>query len=377
MQPFIALALSFVLGSAALQAQVVFHAKCTGEQQGTPSTATATGIVVLDPATQTFSYTITVTGLSGPVLAAHVHKGPVDGMGGPWLDLTGGPTVWSGSSAVLTPTEVTELQTSNMYFVFHTALYVTGEIRGQITPSLSAFDAVLAGGKVVPPTASPGSASATFTLNPDQSLTYSITASGLQGTALSARIFKGLPGVSGTTEFILTGGPTTWSGTTVPLDGKQVAYLSSGLYYAQISTTFAPAGEVRGQIVPSFTPYGSGCPGPGGVPVLSGSGLPVPGGLPLLSITGCTPSSSGLLLVAFTAPSPLAGGSGCKLLVGPALPIIVTLPLGPAGELLLPAALPPDTPAPLWLQLQFFDLDTNAPNGHWYATNAMGMQVND
>src|SRR5262245_9804238 len=231
-----ALVLSSVCLSAP-RAQTVFTARLTGEAQQTASAGTGTGLVVYDPATQTFSYTVTIQGLSGPVLAAHVHKGPVDGMGGPWLDLTGGPLVWSGSSAVLTPTEITELQTSNMYFVFHTAMYVTGEIRGQITPSLNAWDAVLNGGKVVPPNGSAGTASATFTLNPDQTLSYSLTASGLQGTALSARIYKGLPGVSGTTEFILSGGPPTWAGTLGPLDAKQVAYISSGIYYAQIATT--------------------------------------------------------------------------------------------------------------------------------------------
>jgi hypothetical protein len=367
-----------MVAPATLEAQTVFHAKLTGSQQFTPSTATGTGLVFFDPASQTFSYEVSVSGLSGPTLAAHVHKGPADGSGGPWLDLTGGPDVWTGTSAVLTATEVSELQNSGMYFVFHTALYITGEIRGQITPSLTAFDAILVGSKVVPPSASGATGTASFTLNPDMSLTYSVSASTLEGSPLSARISKGLPGATGPPLFILTaGGPGVWSGTTPPLTGLQFAYLSSGLLYVQIHSSLYTSGEVRGQLVPSFTPYGPGSPGPSGVPVLAGSGVPVPGGMPTLSITGGTPSKSGLLVVGFTATQLLVGGGTCTLLVGPALPIIITLPLGPTGNLVLPTPLPASTPAPLWLQFQFFVLDPAAPNGHYYSTNGLGMHVND
>ncbi len=321
--------------------QTVFHALLTGDQTGTPSTATATGVVYLDQGTQTLSYTVEVGGLSGPVTAAHIHKGPADGFGDPWLDLTGGPDLWAGTSPVLTATEVQELQTSNMHFVFHTALYVTGEIRGQITPSLTQFDALLDGAQVVPASGSVATASAAFTLNPDFSLTYSLTVSGLEGTGPVVRVYKGLPGQTGPLVLTLSGGPTTWAGATAPLTGKPFAYLSSGLLHVQVHSLLYPDGEVRGQIVPSFTPYGSGCPGPSGL-----MELPV-------------------------------GGGSCTLYVGPTVPIVVPLGLGPSGSLVLPALLPPTTPAPLWVQLQFFELNPAAPNGKFFATNGLGMHVND
>jgi CHRD domain len=363
--------------AAPSSAQTVFRAQLTGEQAGTPSPATATGVVWFDPAAKTFSYTVTVSGLSGPVLAAHVHKGPADGAGGPWLDLTGGPDVWEGSSPVLTAEEVQQLQGSGMYFVFHTGLYVTGEIRGQITPSWTQFDALLDGSKVVPPSGSAATGSATFTLNPDNSLSYSLGSSGLSGAVNSARVYKGLPGQSGTLLFSLPGGPTTWNGTTAPLTGMQFAWLSSGLLYVQVQNMPFPGGEMRGQIVPAFTPYGSGSPGPAGVPVLSASGLPTPGGAPTLSITGGTSGGSGLLLLGFVADEvPMAGGT-CTLLIAPPVPILVPLGLGSAGSLSFPAVLPPDTPAPVWLQLQFFEINAAAPNGKYFATNGLGLHVND
>ena len=357
--------------------QTVFHARLTGDQTGTPSTATATGVVYFDQGTQTLNYTVEVGGLSGPVTAAHIHKGPADGFGDPWLDLTGGPDLWAGTSPVLTPTEVQELQTSNMYFVFHTALYVTGEIRGQITPSLTQFDALLDGAQVVPASGSVATASATFTLNPDFSLSYSLTVSGLEGTGPVVRVYKGLPGQTGPLVLTLPGGPTTWAGTTAPLTGKPFAYLSSGLLHVQVHSLLYPDGEVRGQIVPSFTPYGSGCPGPSGLMELAGSGIPVPGGVPTISITGGTAGGSGLMLMDFAAMELPVGGGSCTLYVGPTVPIVVPLGLLASGSLVLPALLPPTTPAPLWVQLQFFELNPAAPNGKFFATNGLGMHVND
>lgn len=109
--------------------------------------------------------------------------------------------------------------------------------------------ALLAGSHEVPPNGSLAVGSASFTLNLDNSLSYVVaTANGLSGTA--AHIHSGLPGVNGPVLFPLAGGPTTWSGTTPPLNAGQLASLASGALYVNVHSAALPSGEIRDQLRP-------------------------------------------------------------------------------------------------------------------------------
>src|SRR5262245_57803304 len=96
----------------------------------------------------------------------------------------------------------------------------------------------------VPATGSQAVATADLTLNLDDTLTYSLQATGLVGTV--AHIHLGAMGVNGPIQFLLAGGPTAWSGTTPPLTQVQLDALEDRELYINIHTAGFPNGEIRG-----------------------------------------------------------------------------------------------------------------------------------
>lgn len=119
------------------------------------------------------------------------------------------------------------------------------------------FVASLDGAQEVPAVVTAATGTATFTLNPDDTLTYAVTTTGLSG--IMAHIHLGAPGVSGDILINLTGGPTDWSGTTAPLSVDQLAYLRAGSLYVNVHTAANPLGEIRGQIGFAAPTGGDGC----------------------------------------------------------------------------------------------------------------------
>lgn len=110
------------------------------------------------------------------------------------------------------------------------------------------------GAQALPPNGSMATATANVTLNADHSLSCSVLASGLAGTV--AHVHIGSQGVVGPILLSLAGGPTTWSGTTMPLTPlQQDALLTKGLYVDVHSTAF-PGGEIRDQIVAVTVAHG-------------------------------------------------------------------------------------------------------------------------
>ena len=89
--------------------------------------------VSYNPATYTLRWTVTYSGLSGPVSAGHFH--------GPAAASTNAPVVvpFTGSmaspitgSAVLTPAQASDFVAGKWYVNLHTAANPGGEIRGQV-----------------------------------------------------------------------------------------------------------------------------------------------------------------------------------------------------------------------------------------------------
>ena len=99
-----------------------------------PGTGTCT--VWLDKATNTVSWNIYYTGLTGAPTAVHLH-GPA-GKGaeaGVQVDLGGdGFEVPIQGSAILTAEQASQLLAGKWYVNMHTAAYPDGEIRGQVLP---------------------------------------------------------------------------------------------------------------------------------------------------------------------------------------------------------------------------------------------------
>lgn len=76
------------------------------------------------------TYEVEVTGFSATV--AHIHVAP-PGVNGPVVfPLTGGPTVFAGTTPPLTAAELADLNAGNYYVNVHSAAFPGGEVRGQI-----------------------------------------------------------------------------------------------------------------------------------------------------------------------------------------------------------------------------------------------------
>lgn len=98
----------------------------------TPSAATGTGTLVIDPTTRAASGSITLTGMTA--VAAHIHLA-APGTNGPVIV----PLASAGSGVfnvpagtVLTAAQLLAYKQGNLYYNAHSAVYPNGEIRGQI-----------------------------------------------------------------------------------------------------------------------------------------------------------------------------------------------------------------------------------------------------
>lgn len=116
--------------------QRCFEARLSGDQEVPPVDTEATGMgkfILTGRDRATLRYEGKARGLSGPAIAAHVHKGAV-GVAGPvvvpldHVDLRG--SIALGDF----PNFITDLEAGNLYINVHTRRYPAGEIRGQITP---------------------------------------------------------------------------------------------------------------------------------------------------------------------------------------------------------------------------------------------------
>ena len=88
-----------------------------------------------NPATTMLSWSVTHSGLSGPVTAAHIHgpAGPGERGGGHSLHQRRRRTITG--EARLTPEQLGQLTSGQWYVNLHTAANPGGEIRGQLRPN--------------------------------------------------------------------------------------------------------------------------------------------------------------------------------------------------------------------------------------------------
>ena len=125
-------------------APTTLRASLDGKDEVPPNPTTGGGsvIVTYDPATKKITWDGSYRGLTGPVVAAHLH-GPADpGKNAPpviWLTKKGDqipdfPSPFKGS-AELTDDQVRELMLGRYYVNIHTKANPAGEIRGQLVKS--------------------------------------------------------------------------------------------------------------------------------------------------------------------------------------------------------------------------------------------------
>ena len=120
-----------------------FETQLSGQNQvpAVDTQGTGTADFRYNPTTHKLTWSISYSGLSGPVTAAHIHSGASGANGKVLVPLTKKGSMDNASpikgSATLTEDQAKELMSGNTYVNVHTADHKGGEIRGQISPPAS------------------------------------------------------------------------------------------------------------------------------------------------------------------------------------------------------------------------------------------------
>lgn len=252
-------------------------ASLSGRQEAPPvvSFGTGTSTFFVPANRDRIDFTLNFGGLTG-VTMAHVHLGAV-GVDGPILfDLSAVPfvsplqgTLRAGQlrpqgGAATFQQAVDALLRGNTYVNVHTTAFPDGEIRGQIGPASAR--ASLQGFRVIPPTLSSGTGTATLALNEDQTqLTFALDVANLSGPPTAARIHVGPSGLNGpavfdlaSTMFLASARGSLSAADLRPQPGAGIVTfadavdaLLSGNAFVIVPTAAFPAGEIRGQLIPA------------------------------------------------------------------------------------------------------------------------------
>ncbi|MBK8979984.1 MAG: CHRD domain-containing protein [Planctomycetes bacterium] len=314
-----------IRGQVVAAAALRFVATLDGQQTAPPTGSSATGTFVgfLHQPDAVLVYEMQVSGLSGNV--AHLHRGAPGQSGGVVVPLNGSGTRWCGVSGRIAASDLADLLAGNLYVNVHTSSFPGGEIRGQVVADEGDYRADLDGRQQVPPVNTTASGTACLRLNPDRTLSYRVSTSGLAGVA--AHIHLGNVGQNGSVVFALSGGPTLYQGTTPALTSAQITTLRAGGYYVNVHTAANPGGEIRGQLggVSLPTTFGGGCPQVGaGTPEIGSRNTACPGASLEVTMSGARAGVSAVLLLGTSretlggSPLPLGlgliGGTDCFVL---------------------------------------------------------------
>ena len=107
----------------------------TGAQEVPPVTTGGNGTVdsTFDKSTNALTWTVTYSGLSGPVTAGHIHGPAAPGANaGVVIPFTGDLSSPIKGKATLTAAQAADLAAGRYYVNLHTAKNPNGEIRGQL-----------------------------------------------------------------------------------------------------------------------------------------------------------------------------------------------------------------------------------------------------
>jgi len=256
-----ALSLLFIHSTNSFSAHSNFTASLTGNQENPAVLTSASGTAALTlTGAGGLRYAITVTGLSGPIVSAHLHMGPLKQNGPVVYDIF---SSFIGNSAVgsiagpLPDSVVAALLTGRMYVNIHTSANPGGEIRGQVNLSTGThLIARLDGRSEVPGLANNGIGIASITMESVGSvgLAYSISVNGLSGPVTAAHFHFGKIGENGpVVKNIAFNGNNAigvWrTSGAMPLNDSLIVALLTGKLYLNVHTAANPGGEIRGQVV--------------------------------------------------------------------------------------------------------------------------------
>jgi uncharacterized membrane protein YgdD (TMEM256/DUF423 family) len=248
-------------------AATVLKVGLTGEAERLdPVSTSGSGFGLLTLIGKQLSFRIAYLGLSGTATFAHIHgPAPDSTPAGIMIDLqphNGGAFGASGSfagSVTLTDEQLAALVDGLTYVNIHTAANPGGEIRGQISPHITAIalSADLSGTAERPTQVdTTGAGFSGLSLTGD-SLKILMTYRNLSGPATAAHIHGPAPasGIAGVLISLvpLHQGPLAASGVfsgEIELTAEQRQALLAGQTYINVHTQSHPDGEIRGQVSP-------------------------------------------------------------------------------------------------------------------------------
>jgi hypothetical protein len=260
LQTILLLTLALSLKAAHLTNEIMLAARLNGSQQVPAVSTNAVGVggFSLNASMDTMCITITCTGLSGPITAAHIHEGAVGATGGVVLDLQ--PNI-NGNQIMATITG-TNLNAANLskylqglyYINIHTAANPNGEIRGQILLETdNCFVANINGMQQVPLVSTGAMGLGVFKLSKsNQRLSYHVITNGLSGSINSIHLHTGAIGTNGPVAEDLTSSISTTNGNVISgeiINPSILTDLNAGNLYINVHTTANPGGEIRGQLL--------------------------------------------------------------------------------------------------------------------------------
>jgi hypothetical protein len=213
------------------------------------TTASAKGLLVLDPVSKKFSASITVAGMTAT--AAHIHTGLAGTNGGvifPFTETAAGSGVLvAAADASMSDAQIATLKAGGMYFNAHSAALPGGQVRGQIGRYVRY--ASLAGAQEVPATPSSATGTGTLVVDPlTRAASGGIVITGI--TATAAHVHFAATGTNGPVIVPLTdagGGVFNVPAGSVLTADQFGAYKQGNLYFNAHSAAY-PGGEIRGQI---------------------------------------------------------------------------------------------------------------------------------
>ena len=132
------LAMSLLTGACTSMAQsdtAAVSAKLSGATEVPANASTGSGTLegTLDKKTSVLTWTLTYSGLTGPVKMGHFHGPAAAGANaGVALGFTGPVESPIKGTATLTPAQVADLTAGKWYVNLHTAANPGGEVRGQV-----------------------------------------------------------------------------------------------------------------------------------------------------------------------------------------------------------------------------------------------------
>jgi CHRD domain/Bacterial Ig domain len=221
------------------------------------TTASGRAAVTLNTTTRIAQIFLNTTGVDDAT-AAHLHVGAAGSNGPVAVGLTRDPAVptrWFVQDATLPQADFDALQTAGTYLNAHTPANPGGEIRGQVIPAghLVFFGRMNGEYEAPAPQITAAKATVAITVNTTTGVIDArVNGTGFD-TATAAHLHDGFAGLNGPVIVGLERDATNlglWRSNGATLTATQITTLQEGGIYANVHTAAAPAGLIRGQILP-------------------------------------------------------------------------------------------------------------------------------